>query len=135
MVKSQIIQIITENLLPYLTADDVCVYPSNGLIKYVANLENYSIEISYEFIDNLYRVKVEEQKNNQTGHILLLSKSKNFHRDIANALREKGFPKKDYKSHITCLSKIIRKQLDNGNSLEDFKIKYPPDLKYDGIFL
>lgn len=109
MVKSEIIQIITDNLYPYLTADGVYVYPSNGLIKYVANLRGYLLEIQYELVDNLYRIRIEERKNNQIEHIFLLSQSKNFHRDMTKIIHENGFSKKEFKSHVTCLSKIVRK--------------------------
>lgn len=135
MVKSEIIQIITDNLYPYLTADGVYAYPSNGLTKYIANLQGYLLEIQYEFVDNLYRIRIEERKNNQTGQIFLLSKSKSFHRVLKKTLHEDIFPKKEFRSHVTCLCKIVRKQLDDRDNLDEFITSYASDLKFDGIFL
>ena len=135
MVKSEIVQIITDNLYPYLMADGVCLYPSNGLTKYVAKLRDYQLEISYEFTDNLYRIRIEERKDNQIGYVFLLTQSKNFHRTMRKSLRENGFSKKDFKFHVLCLCKIVRKQMNDRDNLDAFKMLYAPTLKYDGIFL
>ena len=135
MVKSEIVQIITDNLCPYLTADGVHVYPSSRLIKYVANLRGYLLEISYEFRDNLYRVRIEEMENNQIGDIFLLTQSKKYHRDLRKLMRQNRLSKKELKSHVICLCEIVRKQLDDCNNLDAFRMLYAPTIKYDGIFL
>ena len=135
MVKSEIVQIITDNLHPYLTTEGVCFYPSNGLAKYVAKLRDYQIEISYEFTDNLYRIRIEEQRDNQIGYVLFLTQSKNFHRTMRKSLSENGFSKKDFKFHVLSLCEIVRKQMNDFENLDAFKMLYAPTLKYDGIFL
>lgn len=135
MVKSEIVQMITDNLYPYLTAAGVRVYPSSGLIKYVVNLRGYLLEISYEYQDNLYRVRIEEMNNNQIGDIFLLTQSKNYHRVLRQLIRQSGLSKKEFKSHIICLCEIVRKQLDDCNNLDAFRMLYAPTIKYDGIFL
>lgn len=135
MVKSEIVQIITDNLCPYLTADGVRVYPSSGLIKYVVNLRGYLLEISYEFRDNLYRVRIEEMDDNQIGDIFLLTQSKKYHRDLRKLMRQNRLSKKELKSHVICLCEIVRKQLEHCDNLNEFISSYVSDLKFDGIFL
>lgn len=135
MVNSEITQIITENLFPYLTVDGINVYFSNGLTRYITDLQGYHLEISYDFIDNLYRIRIEERKNNRAEHIFLLSRSKKYQKDLAKALRAGNLSNKEFKHHVLCLCKIMRNQLDDYGNLDKLKITYVADLQYDGIFL
>ena len=131
----EIVQIITDLLQPYLTTDNVYTYPSNSTIKYIVNLPNYLLKIQYNFIDNFYSVRLEENKDNRIGEIIFLSKSKDFQKVLKKTLRKKGFSKKVFKYHIACLSEIVREQLDTYGHLDSFKTAYISNLKFDGIFL
>lgn len=135
MVRSEIAQIIVEKMCPYLTADGVHVYPSSRLIKYVANLQGYLLEISYEFVDNLYRIKIEEMKNNQIVNIFLLTQSKRYHQVLKQLMRHNRNSPKDIQSHIICLCEILHKQLEDWGNLDEFTTSYVSDLKFDGVFL
>lgn len=134
-MESDVVQIITERLQPYLTEDGVCVYPTNGLIKYVVNLKGYFLEIRYEFVDNFYEVKLVKRKNNQIEEIVLLSQSKRFHKDLKRRIGKEKLTKKKLSSHMICLCQIIQEQLDEHRNLDDFQKKYVADMKFDGIFL
>ena len=132
---SEIVQIFNAVLGPHLTFDGVFSYPSNGLTTYVVTLHDYSLEIRYDFIDNFYTAKLEERKNNQIGEIVLLSQSKRFHKDLKTELQKNKLTKKDFQSHMFCLGQMIRAQLDTQDNFDRYKIKYPSDRKFDGIFL
>ena len=134
-MESDVIQIITERLQPYLTAEGVCAYPTYRLIKYVAYLKDYFLAIRYEFVDNFYEIKIEERKNNQIGEIVLLSQSKRYHKDLKRRLAKDKLEKKKLSSHMICLCQIIQEQLDEHRNLDDFQEKYVADMKFDGIFL
>ena len=132
---SETVQIIKEILGSHLTADGVCTYISNGLIKYVIHLQDYVLEIQYEFADNFYRVRLEEWQNNQIAQTYFLSKSKKFHKVLKKNLRDNGLYKKRIECHITCLCKIVHDQLNTPKGLHDFKALYISDMKFDGVFL
>ena len=116
-------------------ADDVCVYISNGTMKYVIPLRDCVLEIHYELMDNFYRVKLEEWKNNQIEKICFLSKSKRFHKALKRKLRAKGLSKKTLVCHIVCLCEMVQEQLCTPNGLRDLQTQYIPDMKFDGVFL
>lgn len=88
MVDNKIIQIIYTNLKEYVTIEDIKYFPGNGLAKYIFNVSDYHFEISYEFIDNFYRIKLEKKHNNLLQNIVFLTKSKKFQKDIKSMLKD-----------------------------------------------
>ena len=135
MLAAPNIQIIKEILGSYLKEDDVRVYISNGMMKYVIPLRDYVLEVQYELVDNFYRVKLEEWKNNQIEQTCFLSKSKKFHKALKRKLRNNGLSKKMLVCHIACICEIVQEQLCIPNGLHDFQGLYIPDMKFDGVFL
>ncbi len=88
MVDNKIIQIIYTNLKEYVKIEDIKYFPGNGLAKYIFNVSDYHFEISYEFIDNFYRIKLEKKHNNLLQNIVFLTKSKKFQKDIKSMLKD-----------------------------------------------
>ena len=135
MVDNKIIQIIYTNLKEYVKIDDIKYFPSNGLAKYIFNVSDYHFEISYEFIDNFYRITLEKKHNNLLQNIIFLTKSKKFQNDIKLMLRYLKLSRKVFENHISAFSTYIGEILEKSESLNYFEETYIPDLKFDGIFI
>lgn len=135
MVDNKIIQIIYTNLKEYVKFEDIKYFPSNGLAKYIFNVSDYHFEISYEFIDNFYRIKLEKKHNNLLQNIVFLTKSKKFQKDIKSMLKDLKLSRKVFENHINAFSAHIRKILEKYQYLNYFEETYISDLKFDGIFI
>ena len=135
MVDNRIIQIIYTNLKDYVIMEDIKYLPSNGLAKYIFNVSDYHFEISYEFIDNFYRIKLEKKHNNLLQNIVFLTKSKKFQKDIKSMLKDLKLSRKVFENHINAFSAHIRKILEKYQYLNYFEETYISDLKFDGIFI
>lgn len=135
MVDDIIIQIIYTNLKDYVNMEDIKYLPSNGLAKYIFNVSDYHFEISYEFIDNFYRIKLEKKHNNLLQNIVFLTKSKKFQKDIKSMLKDLKLSRKVFENHINAFSAHIRKILEKYEYLNYFEETYISDLKFDGIFI
>ena len=135
MVDNKIIQIIYTNLKEYVKIEDIKYFPSNGLAKYIFNVSDYHFEISYEFIDNFYRIKLEKKHNNLLQNIVFLTKSKKFQKDIKSMLKDLKLSRKVFENHINAFSAHIRKILEKYQYLNYFEETYISDLKFDGIFI
>lgn len=135
MVDNKIIQIIYTNLKEYVKIEDIKYFPSNGLAKYIFNVSDYHFEISYEFIDNFYRIKLEKKHNNLLQNIVFLTKSKKFQKDIKSMLKDLKLSRKVFENHINAFSAHIRKILEKNQYLNYFEETYISDLKFDGIFI
>lgn len=134
MVNDKIVQIINSNLKEYVNESNVKFIPSNNILKYVIEFKGYYIEICYFFIDDFYRVKIENRKNNILNSVSFLTKSKQFHKEIKRRIRKNKL-KNMFTNHIIELTYMISEQLMETNNLDDFQLKYLPNLKFDGLFL
>lgn len=134
MVNDKIVQIINSNLKEYVNESNVKFIPSNNILKYVIEFKGYYIEICYFFIDDFYRVKIENRKNNILNSVSFLTKSKQFHKEIKRRIRKNKL-KNMFTNHIIELTYMISEQLMKTNNLDDFQLKYLPNLKFDGLFL
>ncbi len=135
MVENKIIQIIHTNLEEYVKNDDIKVFPSNGLLKYIFNTSDYCFEIAYDYIDNFYRITLEKKHNNQIQNIIFLTKSKKFQKDIKFNLRDLKLSRKIFENHIIAFTIFLSKLLKQYKNLNYLEETYISDLKFDGIFL
>ena len=135
MVDNRIIQIIYTNLKDYVNMEDIKYLPSNGLAKYIFNVSDYHFEISYEFIDNFYRIKLEKKHNNLLQNIVFLTKSKKFPKDIKLMLKDLKLSRKLFENHINVFCNYIRTYLEKYECLNYLEETYNTDLRFDGIFI
>lgn len=135
MVDNKIIQIIYTNLKEYVNIEDIKYLPSNGLAKYIFNVSDYHFEISYEFIDNFYRIKLEKKHNNLLQNIVFLTKSKKFQKDIKLMLKDLKLSRKLFENHINVFCNYISKNLEKYECLNHLVETYNSDLRFDGIFI
>lgn len=135
MVDNRIIQIIYTNLKDYVNMEDINYLPSNGLAKYIFNVSDYHFEISYEFIDNFYRIKLEKKHNNLLQNIVFLTKSKKFQKDIKLMLKDLKLSRKLFENHITVFCSYLIKILEKYEDLNYLEKTYNSDLRFDGIFI
>lgn len=134
MLNDKIVQIIISNLKEYVSESNVKFIPSNNILKYVIEFKGYYIEICYFFIDDFYRIKIENKKNNILNSVSFLTKSKQFHKEIKRRIRKNNL-KNTFPNHIIEFTYMIIEQMIETNSLDDFQLKYLPSLKFDGLFL
>lgn len=135
MVDNKIIQIIYTNLKDYVNIDDIKYFPSNGIAKYIFNVSDFHFEISYEFIDNFYRIKLEKKHNNQLQDIVFLTKSKKFQNDIKLMLKDLKLSRKVFENHINAFCSYLIKILEKYEDLNYLEKTYNSDLRFDGIFI
>ena len=135
MVKNKIIQIIHTNLQEYMGINDVAMYPSNGLIKYVFDIDGYHFEILYNYLDSFYRIVIEKRHNNQLQNVIFLTKSKKFHKDIKIILRKFNLSGKSFEDHMNSFTRYIVGILEKYETLNYLDETYIPDLIFDGIFI
>ncbi len=134
MVNDKIIQIINSNLKGYVNENNVKFIPNNNILKYVIEFNGYYIEICYFFLDDFYRIKIENRKNNILRGVNFLTKSKLFQKEIKQRLK-KNKQKNTLENHIIAFTNMVKEQIELTNSLEEFELKYLPNLKFDGLFL
>lgn len=134
MVDNKIIRIIHSNLNDYVNVDNIKFYPNNGFVKYEMRFKSCCIDIIYYPVDNYYRIKFEKKYNNQLQNIVLVSKSKKYHKDIKKLLKVNKLSSKSFENHIICFTYLLSKLLSDYGDLVHLE-KYVPDLKFDGIFI
>ena len=135
MVKDKIIQIIHTNLQKYIEINDIKVYPCNGSLKYIFDIDNYHFEILYDYIDNFYRIVIEKSHNNQLQNITFLTKSRKFHKDIKIILKKFSLSRKSFEDHMKAFSIHIGEIMEKYENLNCLYETYISDLNFDGIFI
>ena len=136
MLENKIIQIIYAELKDYLKIDDIKAFPTSGSVKYIFDISEYCFEVSYEVIDNFYRIKMEKKQYNQIQNVIFITKSKKFKKDIKLILRELKLPGNAFQNHIIAFCVYIRKILGEYKHLNCFEQMYNiSNLKFDGIFI
>ena len=134
MVKDSVLQVIQSNLSEMIKFSGVSCDGLTRTLTYEIYMQNCYIEINYEYIDQFYKIKIE---NNYDGHtsVVLLTKSKKFHKEIKKYLKAKNLSKRKFSDHIYCLIAILKNILEVNEYADFFEKEYVPDLKYDGIYL
>lgn len=135
MVKNKMVQIIADNLPQGEAQNSICVFPSNGAVKCIFDLCGYSVEVYYEFLDNFYKVRIENKHNNQNSNVAYITKSRQFHKALKKFLKVNGLSRKCFENHLIALIKMLRLHLDCYGNLDYLQTEYVPDLKFDGFFL
>ena len=135
MVDNKIIQIIHTNLQEYMKINDVAMYPSNGLIKYVFDIGDYHFEILYNYVDGFYRIVIEKRHNNQLQNVIFLTKSKKFQKDIKIILKKFNLSRKSFEDHMNAFTLYIVEILKKYEGLNCLYETYISDLNFDGIFI
>lgn len=135
MVENKIIQIIHNNLQEYMKIDDIAMYPSNGLIKYVFDINDYHFEILYNYVDNFYRIVIEKKHNNQLQNIIFLTKSQKYHDDIKKILKKFDLSSKSFEDHMNAFTLYIVEILKNYETLSYLSETFISDSNFDGIFI
>lgn len=134
MVKDSVLQVIQSNLSEMIKFSGVSCDGLTRTLTYEIYMRNCHIEISYEYIDQFYKIKIE---NNYDGHtsVVFLTKSKKFHKEIKKYLKAKKVSKREFSDHIYCFIIILKNILEANECVDFFEKEYVPDLKYDGIYL
>ncbi len=135
MVKNKIIQIIHTNLQEYVKINNVAIDPSNGMIKYVFDIDDHHFEILYNYVDNFYRTVIEKRHNNQLQNVIFLTKSKKFHKDIKIILKTFNLSSKSFEDHMNAFTLYMGEFLEKYGTLNYLDETYIPDLSFDGIFI
>ena len=135
MVENKIIQIIFDNLKKYIKNENIKFYCSNGNLKYIFNIDSYTFEIIYVFMDDFYRIKLEKVINNEITNIIFLTKSKKFQHDIKVVLKALKISRKSFDNHISAFTTYISQLLNQHNDLSCLESMYISDLRFDGIFI
>ena len=135
MVENKTIQIIHTNLQEYIEIDDIKLYPYNGLLKFIFYINDYHIEILYDYMDGFYRIAIEKRHNNQLQNIIFLTKSKKFHKDIKILLKKFNLSKKSFEDHMNAFTMYIGELLKKYENLNYLYETYISDLNFDGIFI
>ena len=128
------IKIIFSNLKEYLKIDDIKLLLSYRSLIYIFYISNYNFEISYDYTDNFYRIKLEKKYINQIQNIVFLTKSRKFKKDITSMLKYLKLSRNVFENHINAFCVYVKKiyqNYGNFNSLEE----YDSDLKFDGFFI
>ena len=120
------------NLSNAATPNDIMFTSDNISCKYTIDLKLYYIEIYYEYMDNFYRIKVEDKN---ACEILFLTKSKAFKKDVKKAICKNKLNDHDLKSHINVFCLLFKSVIDNQETFVCLKERYKENLKFDGIFL
>ena len=135
MVENKVIQIVFSNLKEYVKVEDINFFPSYGVLKYIFVISGYYFEITYDFVDAFYRIKLERVNNDGSRDIIFLTKSKRFQKDIKLALKRLNLSRKSFENHINAITMFIGDILARREGLNYFCETYVCDLKFDGIFI
>lgn len=130
-----IIKIIYSSLKEYIKIEDISFYLSNGSLIYIFNISNYYFEISYDFTDNFYRVKLEKKYNNQLQNIVFLTKSRKFKHDITLMLKYLELSRNTFENHINSFCVYVKTILKKYGNLSYLEEEYDSDLRFDGFFI
>ena len=134
MVRDNVLQIIQSNLSERIKFSSVSRDGLMRTLTYETYMQNCYIAISYEYIDQFYKIKIENNYGDHTS-VVLLTKSKKFHKEIKKYLKAKKLSKREFSDHIYCFIIILKNILEANECVDFFEKEYVPDLKYDGIYL
>mgnify|MGYP001625680671 FL=1 len=134
MVRDNVLQIIQSNLSERIKFSSVSCDGLMRTLTYETYMQNCYIAISYEYIDQFYKIKIENNYGDHTS-VVLLTKSKKFHKEIKKYLKAKKLSKREFSDHIYCFIIILKNILEANECVDFFEKEYVPDLKYDGIYL
>ena len=135
MVEDNITKMIQTTLMEYVKINDAAMFFSNGLMRYVFDIDYHHFEITYDYVDRFYRIIIEKRHNNQLQNVVFLTKSKKFHKDIKRILRKNNLSKKSFEDHMNAFALYIVETLENHNSLNCLYETYICDLNFNGIFI
>ena len=130
-----IIKIIYSGLKEYIKIEDISFNLSNGSLIYIFNISNYYFEISYDFTDNFYRVKLEKKYNNQLQNIVFLTKSRKFKHDITLMIKYLELSRNAFENHINSFCVYVKTILKKYVNLRYLEEEYDSDLRFDGFFI
>lgn len=130
-----IIKIIYSGLKEYIKIEDISFNLSNGSLIYIFNISNYYFEISYDFTDNFYRVKLEKKYNNQLQNIVFLTKSRKFKHDITLMIKYLELSRNAFENHINSFCVYVKTILKKYGNLRYLEEEYDSDLRFDGFFI
>ncbi|MBR2339566.1 MAG: hypothetical protein IKA74_01900 [Clostridia bacterium] len=128
-------QIILSNLYGYINESDVNLYSQDGFWKYTIKIKDYFLEISYDVMDNFYRIKIDNMHNNFLQHTTFLTKSKRFKKDIKKHLKYNNINGQSFENQMLGFADILKKNLDIDGNLSHLEKTYVSDVKFDGIFI
>ena len=132
MVKNEITNIICNGLSKYIEPSNVKCCPSNNMLRFIFSVNFWLFEISYFFMDDYYKIKIE---NNYLQKVIFLTKSKKFQRDIQLILKDLKLSKKSFANHVIGFTTHINRILDKYESLNYVAESYISDLNFDGILI
>ena len=135
MVDKKITQIIRSGLSEHISINNVQCYPRNNLLGYIFNVDCYFFEISYFFMDDFYRIKVERRYNNSQQIVIFLTKSKRFQKEIQMLLKKRKLSRKSFENHMECFMLVLNEIISHSGDLNALVENYVCDLKFDGIFI
>ena len=133
MVKDQIQQIIYSNLTNYLKNDEITYAVDGKLCKYNFKVKDFVIQIIYDYIDEIYTVRLENWHNNLLNSVTPLSKCKKFKKAVKKTIKNEKLKYSSFQDHIFAVTILVRQEMDKKNNLLDFDWMYLPNLKFDGI--
>lgn len=135
MVKDKFDQVVYSILKDELRKEDIKCVVNGQECKYIFRLKEASCEFVFDFIDNFYKIKLEFFQNNNLMDVVYLSKSLQFKKQILRTIKKENLDPKAIQSHIVAVFLIIKSEMKSNGSLFDLKQIYPPNMKFDGIFL
>ena len=132
MVENRITHIISNGLAKHIKNGNVKCYPTYNIFRFVFYIDDWLFEISYFFIDDYYKIKME---NNHLQKVIFLTKCKKFHRDIKQIIKGFKLSKKSFENHIVAFIANINQALEKHENLNYVDETYISDLNFDGIFI
>lgn len=133
MVGDQIRSIICSNLTDYLKEDEINYAIDGNRCKYSFKIKDFLIEFVYDFIDEIYTVKLEYWKNNLLNNITQLTKCREFKKTVKKIIKINNLKYNSFPSHVFAIMFLVKKELDEKNSLIAFDQVFIANLKFDGI--
>ena len=133
MVSTQIQQIIYLNLTNYLNEKEITYVVNGNWCKYNFKVKDFVIQIAYDYIDEIYTVRLENWHNNFLNSVTLLSKCREFKKAVQKTIKNKNLKFSAFQDHVFAITILVKQELDKKNNLIDFDSIYMENLKFDGI--
>lgn len=133
MVRDQIQQIICSNLTNYLKEDEITYAVDGNLCKYNFKVKDFVIQIIYDYIDEIYTVRLENWHNNFLNSVTYLSKCREFKKNVKKTIKNEKLKFSSFRDHVFAIIILVKQELDKKNNLIDFDWIYMENLKFDGI--
>ena len=86
-----------------------------------------------DYIDEIYTIKLENWHNNFLNSITQLSKCREFKETVKKTIKIKNMKYNSFHSHVLAIMVLLKKELDEKNSLVALDQFYIANLKFDGI--